>query len=61
VDFIGEDLLYRGEAAPGSAESAAVWRIKRITIVSEDVTYLWALGTAAFNQQWTNRASLSYS
>ena len=62
VDFISDTLLYRGEATPGSAESAAVWRIRRIAFAADDdVTEEWATGAATFDQVWDDRASLSYS
>ncbi|MEA3242327.1 MAG: hypothetical protein U9Q19_02665 [Pseudomonadota bacterium] len=62
VDFISETLLYRGEAAPGSAESAAVWRIRRITFAADDdVSEVWAGGDATFDQIWDDRLSLVYS
>lgn len=50
---------YIGEAAPGSATSAAVWRIQRIT--NADSTIVWADGDGDFDNVWDNRASLSYS
>lgn len=62
VDFISDNLLYKGEAVPGSATSDAVWRIRRVTIGSDnDVTEEWANGSDAFTNIWDNRASLSYS
>lgn len=61
VDFVTEDLIYRGEAAVGSANSASVWRIRRITFVGDDVTEEWASGSAAFDKAWTDRATLGYS
>ncbi|HOC67113.1 MAG TPA: hypothetical protein PKG62_06945, partial [Methanothrix soehngenii] len=47
IDFITGDLLYRGEAAVGSAESVPVWRIRRIAFnpLDGDVTEQWAEGT----------------
>lgn len=63
VDFINDNLLYRGEAVPGSAEGSAVWRIRKITIsaVDDDVVQLWADGTDAFTKVWNNRLGYSYS
>ena len=62
IDFISETEFYKGEAEPGSAESSAVWRISFTTLASDDdVTTLWASGSAEFNQVWDNRAALSYS
>lgn len=61
VDFVNDNLLYKGEAAVGSAESSAVWRIRRIVIGSDsDVTETWAAGTASFDKVWADRASLTY-
>ena len=61
VDFIDDSTLYRGEAVPGSDESAAVWRIRKITIaVDNDVTETWAGGNDNFDKAWSDRAGLSY-
>jgi hypothetical protein len=60
IDFVGDTTMYKGEADPGTAESAAKWRIQRLTFVGDDVTYEWAAGTAAFDKVWANRAALSY-
>lgn len=61
VDFVGDTLIYRGEAAPGADESASVWRIKRIQFgVDGDVTETWADGVAEFAYVWTDRTSLTY-
>lgn len=62
TDFVGETLLYRGEAEPGAAESAAVWRIRRVEFAPDgDVNETWAGGTADFIHAWEDRATLSYS
>ena len=64
VDFDDvNNLIYKGEAIPGSAESAAVWRIRRLSFVGadEDVVEEWAEGTASFDKVWDDRLSLSYS
>ena len=56
-----EDLIYKGEADPGTLESAASWRIRRIVIgEDDDITETWADGTANFNNVWDNRALLGY-
>lgn len=62
VDFVSDNLLYRGEAAVGSADSEAVWRIRRITFgaIDGDVTEQWAGGTADFDKAWADRLSLTY-
>lgn len=60
VDESGSDTFV-GEAAPGSADSSAVWRISRITATGSDLVILWADGNSNFDNVWNNRASLSYS
>jgi len=59
-DGAAAPILYYGEAAPGSSDSASVWRIQRID-TSTGVTIQWAGGAASYNQAWSNRAVLSYS
>lgn len=63
VDFVTDDLIYRGWATPGSTTAQAVWRIKRITFVGpeNDVVQEWADGNTEFDNIWDNRASLFYS
>lgn len=50
---------YVGEAAIGTATSAASWRIKKVDNTT-GVIIQWA-GTGVFDQVWDNYASLSYS
>lgn len=62
IDVISDTVMYKGEATPGTANSAAGWRISRITTNAEgDVTEEWAAGSAEFTQVWDDRLSLSYS
>ena len=62
VDFIDDNHIYIGEANPGSAFSASVWRIKYIEILSDgDVSITWADGNDSFDNVWNNRASYTYS
>ena len=62
VDFVTDLLIYRGEAAVGTLESEALWRVRRLTLgTDDDVTEEWANGNANFVNTWDNRASLSYS
>lgn len=60
VDEASSTITYVGYAIPGTATSAASWRIKRLDSTT-GLIVLWAAGTASFNQVWDNRASLSYS
>jgi len=53
------NIDFLGEAAIGTATSAAAWRIKRIDETT-GIIIQWA-GTGIFNQIWDNRASLPYS
>lgn len=50
---------YLGSALPGSAEGSSVWQIRRMT--NATLTIVYADGDANFDNNWTNRASLSYS
>lgn len=54
---------YIGIARPGTATSAALWQIRKLSYSATDhVTDIqWAGGSDQFNQVWDDRASLSYS
>lgn len=58
-------VLYLGEADPGTAESAASWRIQQITFTNlpteDDLQILWADGDNNFNNVWDDRLILSYA
>jgi len=63
-----EQPLYVGEAAPGTLNSDAGWRIYKyeyvIDPVSEDMlsgTVRYAGGSIAFDKVWDNRAEYEYS
>ncbi|PKO27969.1 MAG: hypothetical protein CVU32_01805 [Betaproteobacteria bacterium HGW-Betaproteobacteria-5] len=65
ADFVGDTILYRGEAAPGADENAAVWKIKRVEFVvvpdgKTDILEKFASGTADFVNAWSDRAALEY-
>lgn len=60
TDFVGDDIIYRGEAEAGSTFSSPVWRIKKIIFVGEDVSEIWADGNTNFDNIWDNRVSLNY-
>lgn len=62
IDFVTDNNIFKGEAAVGSLESLAVWRIRQLVIASDsDVTETWASGDALFNKVWANRATYAYS
>lgn len=52
---------YVGEAAFGVSESAAFWRIKRITYTGSSLKIDWADGNDAFDNIWADRTTLAYS
>lgn len=54
-----EGVTYIGLAAPGTAESAAAWQIRRENDTSGNVD--WADGDTDFDNVWDDRASLTYS
>jgi len=60
IDVEGS-YTYVGEALPGTGESDAKWRIKRIEEVGDDFNILWAEGSANFDRIWDDRASFTYS
>jgi len=61
VDFISDDVFYKGEAVPGSSENGAVWKISKTTVaVDGDVQTLWADGVATATKVWANRADYTY-
>jgi len=63
VDFITDNLLYRGEAPAGTADAASGWRIRKITIgaVDGDVIETWADGNSNYDNVWDNRLSYTYT
>lgn len=60
VDEASAVVTYVGEADPGTATSAASWRVKKIDTTS-GTTVTWADGNASFDNIYDNRASLTYS
>jgi len=60
VDFINDNLLYKGQAKIGSDNSASVWRICKIVIGTDgDVTETYA--SAHFDKVWNDRLTLIYN
>ena len=54
---------YIGSSVPGSATSAALWKIKRIDLTDSggDIPILWANGSAELTQVWDDRLTQTYS
>ena len=63
VDFVGDNIIYKGEAEPGTLTSASAWRIKKIEFIGadEDVETTFADGNGDFDKIWNNRLSYTYS
>jgi len=56
------NLVYIGEATPGSPQDEAVWRIRKITHTGSNPTGIeWAGGTTEFNKIWDERTDYEYS
>ena len=53
--------MYIGEAPPGTADTAALWRIKKMLTSGADFDILWANGTSDFSNVWQDWESLTYS
>jgi hypothetical protein len=61
-DFASSTIIYVGSAAIGSSAGSSVWRIKRVTLNGDgNPTAIEYAGSGAFNQNWNDRASLSYA
>jgi hypothetical protein len=66
IDEAAGDITYVGEAAPGTAESAAAWRIFRLDesegdLANVELVKKFAEGSTGFDQVWDDRTTLSYS
>lgn len=53
-------ITYVGQAAVGSATSAAVWQVQKIDSSSGTVV-TWADGDELYDNVWDNYATLTYS
>jgi len=60
VDITSPTVTYVGQAQPGTATSAAAWRIKRLTESATGLAMDWAGGTAGFVHSWDDRLALPY-
>lgn len=57
---ISGSVTYMGIAAPGSAQTSAVWQCKKVD-TSTGIVTTWADGNANFDNLAVDLASLSYS
>ena len=63
TDFTADNtVIYKGEAVPGTPEGSSLWRLRRLTIASDnDVTEEWADGVSDYTKSWTDRYTYTYS
>lgn len=61
LDEVSSTVTYVGEAVVGTADSSALWRIKRIQTTGTVLKIEWANGNSNFSNIWNNRASLTYT
>lgn len=64
LDYVGgANPIYIGQATPGSATSAAVWQIRKLTYDGSNnpTNIQFSGGTVNFTSIWDNRAGLTYS
>ena len=60
--FVGGDLIYLGEAPPGSLSSDGKWRIRKFVYVANNLTEVqWADGDGNFDKVWDDRATYTYA
>jgi len=58
----GDTTIYKGWAEPGTATSAAKWRMQEtISLENGNITKLFGDGNLRFDNVYDDRATLSYS
>lgn len=64
VEYDGSgNPIYTGFAAPGTAKSASLWKIRKITydVNGNPTDIQWADGDTQFDKVWNSRATYTYS
>jgi hypothetical protein len=56
-----DDIIYKGEAEPGTNENSSNWRIKKIIIQDDLITELFPNGQDSFSFKWSDHLTLNYS
>jgi len=59
-DYSTSNIVYLGQANPGSLTNVAVWQIKKIDLTT-GVAITWANGNSLFTNKWTDRLTIIYS
>lgn len=60
VDEASETITYLGKAAPGSSTGDTVWQISKVDTTAGTVI-TWADGNDNYDNEWDERANLTYS
>lgn len=57
------NIIYFGQAIPGSSPSASVWRLRKFVYDANGnlLNVLWANGAKTFINAWTDRGALGYA
>lgn len=61
IDEVSANLTYIGEAEIGTVDTAFKWKIKRMQKTANVTAIEWADGNDKADNQWSDRANLSYS
>ncbi len=61
IDEVSATVTYIGWALPGTATSAAGWRVMRLTASGTQTIPAMADGDSLLNNVWDDRAALAYS
>jgi len=66
VDFVGEAVIYKGQAQPGTLDATNAWRIQKIDVITggdgqDDFEFRWAGGTSDFDKVWDDRLGFTYT
>lgn len=60
ADYSDPQYIYLGNAEIGSSVSGAVWQIRRVEIIDDSATILFANSSKDFANTWVDRVSLTY-
>lgn len=61
IDEVSSTVTYIGKADVGSATSASVWQIMKISVSGTITNFAWASGVTTFTKKWDDRATYTYS
>ena len=61
IDEVDDNILYIGEAAPGSADDESVWAIRKVQFIGDDIAITWANSVNTYNNRWDMRLNYTYN